>query len=211
MHQLENFLIKTVLLIKYYHLLVVPHKNPILLKHLNKRLYEEALGKFANSSLLHISFSHFLFESLRNCHAALIELNICIQKNPSWPQQFINFRTQVLIETFIKEESSESKDIYSELTNVIDFEKLVNECQKSIEAVCFNQIEFWVQVTNPIPDLNVLHDLCKKLNETTVLVEVVWRKISKINSNYPKALTFYGNYMNEIRNNYQIGLSLLEV
>ena len=125
-------------------------------------------------------------------------------------QQFAIYRNKSLIENYIKAEASQSKDIYTELTNVTEFERLLGECQKSIEKVCNLQIEFWTQLANQLPDLNILHDLGKKLYEMSKEAEDFWNKLCKINANYSKALNLYGNYMIEIKNHNQVGYELLE-
>eukprot|EP01022_Parablepharisma_sp_SALTPOND_P000297 TRINITY_DN1012_c0_g2_i1.p1 TRINITY_DN1012_c0_g2~~TRINITY_DN1012_c0_g2_i1.p1 ORF type:complete len:1372 (-),score=229.35 TRINITY_DN1012_c0_g2_i1:10269-14384(-) len=186
------------------------HKDPIFLNHFTKRLYEDSLNKFINSPLLHIGFSYYLFDTMKNVHAALVELNIASKKKPSLQQQFTIYRYKYNIENHIKAESMQAKDIYMQLTNVTEFERLLGECQKAIEKVCNFQIEFWSQIANQLPDLNILHDLGNKIYDATKEAEEFWNKLSKINANYSKALTLYGNYMIEIKNHNQVGYELLE-
>ena len=108
----------------------------MFLKHLIKRLYEDALNKFVNSPSIHIAFSFYLFKHMRNIHASLQELNTAIKKKPNLQQQFTIFRYKNIIEDYIKQDHSEHKYVYPELTNVIEFERLFGEMQKSIERVC---------------------------------------------------------------------------
>ena len=186
------------------------HRDKIFLSFFVRKLYEDALNKFSSVTTLHLAFSYYLFDSMKNTHAALLELNSCLKKKPSLKDQFTIFRYKKLIENFIIEESSKAKDMYAQLTNVVEFETLLTECQKAIEKVCNMQMEFWSQVTNQLPDLNILHDIGKKLYEGNQLVEDIWTKLCKINSNYPKALNLYGNYMIEIRNHTQLGYEMIE-
>ena len=186
------------------------HKDKIFLNHFNKRLYEDALSKFINSVSLNLSFSYFLFEHIKNLHSALIELTNAEKKKPSLQQQFAIFRYKCMIENFVKVETSNSKDVYFQLPNVIDFENLLSECQKSIEKVCNFQIEFWTQLTNVMPDLNILNDLRKKIFNATKEADKLWNQLCKINPNYSKALNLYGSYLNDIKNNQQVGHELLE-
>jgi hypothetical protein len=160
--------------------------------------------------MLHIAFAHYLFETMKNVHAALIALSASAKAKPSLQQQFAIYRSKSIIENAIKAESAQAKDIYSQLTNVIEFERLVSECQKAIERVCNFQIEFWSQLANQMPDLNILHDLGKKIYDSTQEAEDFWGQLCKINANYSKALTMYGNYMIKIKNHGQIGYDLIE-
>lgn len=57
----------------------------------------------------------------------------------------------------------EHKEVYPQLTNVIEFERLFQEMQKTIEAVSNLQVEFWTHLTTLVPDLNVLNELGKKI------------------------------------------------
>jgi hypothetical protein len=180
------------------------------LSHLNKRLYEEAQTKFMNSPRVPIAFSFFLFDTMRNVHAAIVELKASEKKKPSLQQQFTIYRSKHAIENYIKAETTQSRDIYSQLTNVIEFETLFVNCQKTIERVCTHQIEFWTQRGNQMPDLNMLHDLGQKIFEASRETEDLWARLCKINPNYAKALTLYGRYISEVKNNRQLGHELLE-
>ena len=186
------------------------HKDTIFLKHFIKKLYEDSLQKFNNSTMLRISFSCYLFDTMKNVNAALVELNNASRKNTTIKQDFEIYRLKAIIEDYIKQESTNIKDKYRGLVNVIEFEELLNECQQAIEKVASLQIEFWAQVSNQIPDLNILHDLGNKIFDATKNAEKIWNKLSKINPNYSKALTLYGNYMMEIKNHNQVACDLLE-
>jgi hypothetical protein len=186
------------------------HKDLIFLKHFIKRLYEEALDKFVRSALLHISFSHFLFTEMKNVHAALLSLDQVGKQKLSLKLQFMIYRQKTAIQSFIKKESTEQKDAYNKLINVIEFEILNEDCQKAIEKVVNLQIEFWAQVANQVPDLNILHDMVNKIFKAAGEVDNIWKMICEINSNHSKSMSLYGNYLLEIRNNGLIGRELLE-
>ena len=112
------------------------HNEPIFIHHYNKKMYEEAINKFINSPNLHISFAFYLFQIMKNIHAALHELNVATKKKPSLQQQFTIFRYKHIIEQYIVSEELKTKHIYAQLTNVKEFERLFQEMQKSIEQVC---------------------------------------------------------------------------
>lgn len=191
-------------------ILVGYHKDKIFLNHFCKILYEDALKKFHNSSMLHISFSHFLFDTMKNVHAALVELNHGKKSKPTIQQQFLIYKFRYLIENDIKEEASNANDIFTQLTNICEFERLMIELQKSMERVCNNQIEFWTQISNQTPDLNILYEFSKKIYDGSKETEDIWNKLCQINSNYSKALNLYGNFLIEIKKNNQLGCDLLE-
>lgn len=186
------------------------HKDSTFLKYFNKKLFEDYVSKFSNSPLLHVKLAHFLFETMRNVHAALLELDLAERKKPSLKQQFAIYREKSAIEFFIRQEATQSEDAYVQLINVIEFELLLESCQKAIEVTTNYQIEFWMQVSNQLPDLNILNDLVDKNHTAAMEVDKLWGQLCAINPLYPKALQIYGNYMIEIKNHNQIGSDLLE-
>jgi len=188
-----------------FHNRQAPHQDEIFLNHFIKRLYEDSLNKFINSPSIHIAFAFYLFKVMKNIHASLVELNIAIKKKPSLQQQFTIFRYKQFIEDYIIQDHKENQHVYPELTNVIEFERLFGEMQKSIEKVCNLQVEFWTHLTTVVPDSNVLNDLGKKVYEEAQEVDVYWNKLSRINSNYQAALNIYGEYLKDIRNHEHLG------
>jgi len=185
------------------------HKDYTFLFYLNKQLYEDALNKFINSPRLHINFSFFFYNFMGNVHAALVELDAAVKKKPSIYQQFSIFRYKELIQNYAIVEANKGKRAYYQLTNVIEFENLHVECQRTLERVCTYQIDFWSQLNNSVPDMNILHDLAGKIFEGTKQGEDLWNKLCKINPNYPSALHVYGTYLALVKNNEQLGHELL--
>jgi len=188
---------------KYMH-------NPVFLKYLVKEKYGILIDKFINSSLLHINFATYLFEEMKNVHSALIQLGMAEKKKPSLQQQLTIYRKKFEVAEYIKATSKETKAEYKHLTDLITFEELFNKCKAAIEKVVSLQIEFWAQVSNQIPDLNLMHVLRKKIFEVSRKADAHWNALCEINPNYPKALLTYGQYMIEIRNDNQVGNKLIE-
>ena len=195
---------------KFSKLGIGRHRDLTFLNHFNKRLYEEALDKFINSPLLYISFSYFLLTEMKNPHAALLLLNQAGKQKLSFKFQFMIYRQKIAIQNFIEIESTKQKDGYNQLINLIEFERLNEDCQKKIEKVVNLQIEFWEQVANQVPDLNILYDMVNRIFQTALEVDNIWKRICEINPNHPKSMSLYGNYLLEIRNNGSAGYKLLE-
>ena len=186
------------------------HKDKIFLNHFNKKLYEDAIQKFPNSINLNIAFSSFLFFQMKNVHASLIQIFFGEKKKPSIEQEFELFRIKLKIEEHLIAEYNIEGDQYSQLPNVINFENRLLDCQKSIEKICNYQIEFWNQLTNIMPDLNHLNELRQNILNESLITETIWNNINEINPDNSKALTLYGSYLNEIKNDKQLGQDLLE-
>lgn len=90
-------------------------------------MYDDALNKFINSPGIHIGFAYYLFKAMNNIHASLLELNIAQKKKPSLQQQFTIFRYKNIIEDYIVQDHLDHKEVYPQLTNVIEFERLFGE------------------------------------------------------------------------------------
>ena len=132
------------------------------------------MNKFINSPGIHIGFAYYLFKVMNNIHASLLELNIAQKKKPSLQQQFTIFRYKNIIEDFIVQDHLDHKEVYPQLTNVIEFERLYSEMQKTIETVSNLQVEFWTHLTTLVPDLNVLNELGKKIYLAAEEVDKLW-------------------------------------
>ncbi len=147
---------------------------------------------------------------MKNIHASLLELNIALKKKPSLQHQFTIFRYKNIIEDHIKQDHLDHREVYPQLTNVIEFERLFGEMQKNIEQVSNLQVEFWTHLTTLVPDLNVLNELGKKIYLAAEEVDKLWGLLCIINPNYQHALTLYGEYLKDIRNHEHIGTALIE-
>lgn len=189
---------------------VIYYKNVDFLKNFMKQFYSESLNIFHNSSMLHIAFSCYLFETMKNTHAALIELDYAIKKSPSIQQQFIIYKNERQIEDYISSQAIHDKESYRQLTHVIEFEEIIEECQRTIEKIGNFQIEFWAQIINQVPDLNILHDLGNNIYKLSKKMTDLWEELCCINPNYPRALALYGKYMLKLKNNDQMAFKLLE-
>jgi len=186
------------------------HRNIIFLKYFIKQLYEDALNKFTNSVQLHISFAYYLFTTMNNLHASLLQVNIAEKKKPTFSEEFALHKRKAIMEILVKEKSKEAKSIYTQLTNITEYEELLVNCQKAIERVVTFQADFWAQVANQLPDLNILRTLSKHIYNHSEEAACLWDKMCQINPNYPKALNIYGNYLLEIRHHNQLAHELLD-
>jgi len=186
------------------------HKDLMFLKYFVKQLYEEALNKFTNSTQLNIAYSYYLFTAMKNLHASLLELSIAEKKKLSFIQEFMVYRRKIMMEISIQADSKESKTGYDQLTNVTEYEELLINLKKGIEKVASFQAEFWAQVGNQLPDLNILRSLSDQIYDSTKETEQYWNRMCQINSDCQKALTIYSNYMLEIKHHNQISHELLD-
>eukprot|EP00826_Nyctotherus_ovalis_P019665 TRINITY_DN16093_c0_g3_i1.p1 TRINITY_DN16093_c0_g3~~TRINITY_DN16093_c0_g3_i1.p1 ORF type:complete len:310 (+),score=52.24 TRINITY_DN16093_c0_g3_i1:208-1137(+) len=189
-------------------------KDLVFLKHFVKQLYEDALGRFTSSAQLNISFSYYLFDTMKNLHASLMQLNAAERKELSLIEEFAVHRRKVTMEMWIKEEAKETNSGYSQITSVTEYEELLGSCQRAMEKVANFQAEFWSQVANQLPDMNthinILRGLSSQIYSATKEVDSLWKKMSQINPNHPKALTAYGTYMLEIKHHNQVGYEVLD-
>eukprot|EP00831_Metopus_contortus_P063833 TRINITY_DN5655_c0_g6_i1.p1 TRINITY_DN5655_c0_g6~~TRINITY_DN5655_c0_g6_i1.p1 ORF type:complete len:348 (+),score=25.59 TRINITY_DN5655_c0_g6_i1:640-1683(+) len=121
-------------------------KNHIFLKFLVGKLFRHALSRFPNSPQIHIAYAHYIFASIHNIHLAIIQLSNATKKKPNFQQEFSIFRATTAIQDYLKFECLKGKDIYHNLTSVIEIGSVAEQCQKSIEKLCGIQMEFWTQL-----------------------------------------------------------------
>eukprot|EP00826_Nyctotherus_ovalis_P038584 TRINITY_DN3624_c0_g1_i1.p1 TRINITY_DN3624_c0_g1~~TRINITY_DN3624_c0_g1_i1.p1 ORF type:complete len:338 (-),score=66.20 TRINITY_DN3624_c0_g1_i1:290-1303(-) len=182
----------------------------VLLRHLIKEKFELLTDLFSNSPSSRIYFGIYLLDEMKNVHAALIEFGTATKRKITLQQQLAVYRKKDEIEESLKGVVMKGMGEYRYLTDVLRFEELFGDCKGAIEKVVNLQGEFWAQVGNQTPDLNVMHGLRKKIFEVNKQAEEHWNALCEINPNYSKALNLYGTYMIEIRNHNQIGYKLME-
>jgi DNA repair ATPase RecN len=147
---------------------------------------------------------------MKNLNASLVELTLAEKKKLTFIQEFLVYRRKIMMELFIREESKEANNAYAQLTNATEYEDLLGNLQREIEKVASHQAEFWAQVGNALPDLNILRNLSNQMYNATRETEYYWDRMNQINPNYKKALTIYGNFMKDIKNNIQLAQELEE-
>lgn len=108
------------------------HQDPIFIKHLIKKLYEQSLDRFPHSADLHIAFAFYLLSAVKNKHVALAELNRVDAKRATLKQQFTIIRYKYFIESELRFDNKHSKDQMHHLKNVIKFELIFEKMNKKI-------------------------------------------------------------------------------
>ena len=78
---------------------------------------------------------------------------------------------------------------------VITFDGLFIKINKEIEKSANDHIEFWSHLDSQMIDLNVLHKLGLNIINNTKRINDLWGQLNRINPNYPKALSLFGNYL----------------
>lgn len=92
-----------------------------------------------------------------------------------------------------------------DVTIVITFENLYNRFESTIEQSATDHIEFWSHLDSNMIDLNVINKLGLFIINRSNIVTELWQQLAKINPNYPNALYLYGNYLCQIKNDFDQG------
>lgn len=74
-----------------------------------------------------------------------------------------------------------------------------------IEQSATDHIEFWSHLDSNMIDLNVINKLGLNIITRTKKVTDLWAQLIKINPSYTNALYLYGNYLSQIKNDYDQG------
>jgi len=187
------------------------HKNQVFLKHFCKYYFEASITNFGNYPSVRISYASFLFHSFKNVHAALSELNFAKKSKPNIMQSFEIYKFEQTMQAYMQSEAHKHKNLYFNLTRVLEFEQIFKECLTSMWQTCEAQLTFWghMQQTSTL-DFNVLDKDGEKIQKHASETEELWKKLCKINPAYPRAVTKYSIYLKEIRNNEQLSNELRE-
>jgi hypothetical protein len=87
----------------------------------------------------------------------------------------------------------------------LNFENQFNNFRHLIEKSAMLHYEFWNHLLDDSPDLVRLSQQGSKINASITSVEDNWKKLSKMNTNTPKALKLYASYLIEILNDKETG------
>jgi PAS domain S-box-containing protein len=191
-------------------------KDPIILLHLLKSIYDVYAKNSNSTAILHTTFSNFLFYQMNNIHRALLELNVAEKCETSLQQKFTIYRSKRIIERYLVKKYRKSKEGAKQtienldVTIVITFENLFAKLQKAIEKSASEHIEFWSHLDSILPDLNILHKIGLNIIIYSRDTHDLWNKLIKINANYSKALHIYGYYLSEIKNDQGEGNEYVE-
>lgn len=210
-------------------------KDPILLYHLINSIYAEYAKSSNSAAVLHTTYAYFLFYQIGNIHTALLELNVAEKCDTNYQQKFTIYRTKRFIENYLVNKFRKNADSSStvssngggagmmgngmgggnnnkqsqyadlDVTIVITFEALYAKLNREIEKSANDHIEFWSHLDSQMVDLNVLHKLGLNIITNTKKINMIWNQLTKINEEYPKALSIYGNYLVQIKNDNNEG------
>eukprot|EP01022_Parablepharisma_sp_SALTPOND_P016263 TRINITY_DN2359_c0_g1_i1.p1 TRINITY_DN2359_c0_g1~~TRINITY_DN2359_c0_g1_i1.p1 ORF type:complete len:1978 (-),score=184.73 TRINITY_DN2359_c0_g1_i1:941-6763(-) len=193
-----------------------------VLKERERRLGEQA------SACLHLIYANFLFKEMGNIHMAIVEVMKAQKASPSYQQEVSIYHLLRSIEEYLVkkyrnkggEKSSndrsdqrgmaQSTNESLDVTIVIKFENWLFQLIRTVEKCAGEHIEFWGHLESLLPDLNELNRIGISILQSTKEISAVWRKISKININHPKALNIYGYYLRDIKNDTELGQEYIE-
>jgi len=180
----------------------------LLLMNYAKYLFSEGVKRFPNSSSLHIAYAIFLNDRINDKNMAINELNAAEKSYPQFDEQFLIYRYRKILEdetADMEETSGSGLDVVSMLA----YENYLRQFKEAIEKSAYLHMEFWLELSEPEPDLGKLDSTGVKINATILLVQERWKKVQKVNPNVPKALKIYSDYLIEILNDNEEGSELL--
>lgn len=186
------------------------YTSPTFLKHFCKSYYEDAAVSFETSAEVHLAFALFLFYSLRNIHSSLSELAIAAKCKPNFIQRFEIYKLKQIIEAHINKELSKCKELYYNLTRVIEFEGACKNCASEVHQVCDAQLAFWEHLQAELIDFNILNKDGERMRVHMGRAEKFWKELCEMNPYYGKIVGKYVQYVNDIRNNKQLGNEIQE-
>mmetsp|Transcript_20725 Transcript_20725/g.19767 ORF Transcript_20725/g.19767 Transcript_20725/m.19767 type:complete len:216 (-) Transcript_20725:472-1119(-) len=87
----------------------------------------------------------------------------------------------------------------------LNFENSFKQFKQIIEKSAILHQEFWNHLLDESPDLARLSQQGQKINTSIQSVDDLWKKLSRMNTNTPKALKLYASFLIEILNDKEQG------
>eukprot|EP01022_Parablepharisma_sp_SALTPOND_P019506 TRINITY_DN333_c0_g1_i1.p1 TRINITY_DN333_c0_g1~~TRINITY_DN333_c0_g1_i1.p1 ORF type:complete len:1482 (-),score=192.52 TRINITY_DN333_c0_g1_i1:2885-7330(-) len=114
-----------------------------------------------------------------------------------------------MMQTYMQTETTKHKNMYYNLTKVLEFERIFKECLASMWQTCEAQLTFWghLQQASTV-DFNLLDKDGEKIQKHAHETEELWESLCKINPCHSRAISKYTIYLREIRNNEQLSNSI---
>jgi PAS domain S-box-containing protein len=188
----------------------------IFVIHLIQHLFKLCLsqGKFHKSTGVYLLFSDFLFKRMGNVHMALIHLQNAENSPHSFQQSFAIYRNKNIIEDVLKQNSQEKINSRNfddlDVTQVIHFENTFYEFEGAIKNSTSKNVTLWDHLSSLLPDIQIFHKIGLEILSSKREVLTLWKKLSNIYSECPKALFVYGLYKRNINNEEKDGIQLVD-
>jgi len=180
----------------------------LLMRYANT-LFLQGLAKFPGCTSLRIAYASFLKEKMNNRSLAINELLIVEKHQPTFDEQFLIFRYRKLIEDEMADVQADSQEGAMDAISMIAYDNYLKKFKEAIEKSAHLHMEFWLEVLELEPDLGKLDKTGSRIHVSIALVEDYWKKLQKINSNTPKALKLYAEFLTEILNDKEAGGELM--
>ncbi len=184
-------------------------ENFMLLMRFANVLFLQGIAKFPNCTSLRIAYSFFLKERMGNRTLAINELLSAEKIHPPFDEQFVIYRYRKMIEDEMADVQSDNQGGQLDAISAIAYDNYLRQFKEAIERTALLHMEFWLEVLEAEPDLGKLDNTGSKIHSSIVLVEDYWAKLLKVNSNAPKALKMYADFLIEILNDAEAGGELL--
>ncbi len=184
-------------------------ENFVLLMRFANLLFLQGIAKFPSCTSLRIAYSFFLKERMGNRSLAINELLAAEKGHPPFDEQFVIYRYRKMIEDEMADVQADNQGGQLDAISAIAYDNYLRQFKEAIERTALLHMEFWLEVLEPEPDLGKLDKTGSKIHGAIVQVEDYWAKLIKVNSNAPKALKIYADFLIEILNDAEAGGELL--
>ncbi|EAS00830.2 PAS domain S-box protein (macronuclear) [Tetrahymena thermophila SB210] len=172
------------------------------------KLFEAAIATYPQDVSLRIQYSIFLMKVMKSKQHAINEVVEAENLKCSIDDRFTLYYIKRNIENEINEMSKETNGEYTEQRNL---EGKIQHFRAAMEQTVTLLMEFWSQFSDDKPDLIKLYDIGSKLFPLKLLVDEMWKKISRTKGEQiPKLLRIYSKYLLDIFNDKKQGMELLE-
>jgi len=199
-----------------------PLRDPKIPRNfIHELLLKEYLNQYSKknnaSPNIHLFFSSYLLDVMKNMFKSANELILAEEAGPNFQEEYSIFRAkQNIVSTIRKSSQKRSDSGKSELNEgvdvrqVIKYEELVTKLDKKIQDISNDYVDFWGMMEAVTPDLNSIHTKGIEIMQRSIKIDEIWSEITSINDTNKRTNALYGKYVKELKNEREEGDALLE-
>ncbi|KRX06430.1 hypothetical protein PPERSA_05043 [Pseudocohnilembus persalinus] len=186
----------------------IKHKASLVTKTINE-LFLTGMRKFPDHAELKLQYGFYLLQVTFKQSQGLQQFEQARDLSKSYQMKFMTQRFVWLVSDQMAEQQNfQKQDVLTEMA----FQNYLKQFMKYLEQSVLIHMDFWLQLTEEIPDLGKLSDIGQKVFKFRQKVEEEWLIINSMNSgqNLVKITNIFSLYVLEILNDKVRGQELIQ-
>ncbi len=186
-------------------------RKMIVQRHFILYLWNNKANKDITDIRIVLQISRMYLILLGNANLAYAKLVEASTMDPSWIMQFILYCTKMNIIAFV--EGKKAALFKKEVCNfyeVLELEAIHERIFQMITLSAEKRYDFWNELKNDMPSLNLLRDLGYNQLEINIEIEKLWKAITDIYPNHIESVDLYSKYIIYVLGEVESGRILSE-